>query len=149
MEIVGKMKFFISERVVKSRAMPKHYKILLVDDDADLIEELADSLNAAGYEVETFTDGDEAIRAASRIRPDIALLDLKMKGISGFRVAEEIRKIELLADIPIIAMTGYYTREEDQKLMKQCGIQACLFKPFSAATAARKLRSMLQGKAPN
>ena len=126
--------------------MPRHYKVLLVDDDADLLVELADSLEAAGYKVETFSDGEEALEAAGRLVPDIALVDLKMKGKSGFQVAEEIRRIEPVADIPIVAMTGYYTRPEDEKLMKKCGIEACLYKPFSAETAARRLNSILRSR---
>ncbi len=119
-----------------------------MDDDPDLLVELADSLAAAGYEVASFTDGDEALTEAARIRPDIALVDLKMKGKSGFQVAEELRKIDPVSAIPIVAMTGYYTRPEDQKLMKLCGIEACLYKPFSAETAARKLRSILRARKP-
>ena len=126
--------------------MPRHYKILLVDDDADLLGELADSLESAGYEIESFTDGDEALEAVGRLLPDIALVDLKMKGKSGFQVAEELRRIKPVAEIPIVAMTGYYTRPEDEKVMKRCGIEACLYKPFSAETAARRLNSILRSR---
>jgi len=142
----GKILARVGRQVLESKTMHRRFKILMVDDDVDLLEELSDFLSAAGYEVVSFTDGDKALRAAASVRPDIVLVDLKMKGISGFRVAEEIRKMELLAGIPIIAMTGYYTRPEDEKLMKECGIQACLHKPFSAEMAARKLGSCLRNR---
>lgn len=126
--------------------MIKRYKILLVDDDPVLLEELSDGLVAAGYKVYLYTNGNDALKAVNRLLPDIALIDLKMKDKSGFQVAEELRKINPAAAIPIIAMTGYYTEPEDEKLMKKCGIQACLFKPFSFKVAARKLKSILQSE---
>jgi DNA-binding response OmpR family regulator len=125
--------------------MPKRYKILLLDDDADLVEELSDALTAAGYEVRSFTDGETALAAADDLRPDIALIDLKMKGISGFQVSRELGRRKSTSGIPIVAMTGYYTGREDEKKMKQSGIRACLFKPFSFEVAARKLKCLLKG----
>ncbi len=129
--------------------MTKRYRVLLVDDDAVLAEELAEALEAAGYRVDTFNDAAEALAAAPALRPDIALVDLKMRGKNGFQLARELLEAEPLAGMPVVAMTGYYTRREDENLMKTSGIRACLFKPFTPEVAARKLRSMLQGRKPN
>ncbi len=126
--------------------MSRRYRVLLVDDDAELVEELAEALNAAGYEVDSFTDPGQALAAAPARRPDIALIDLKMRVKNGFQLARELLEAEPLAGIPIVAMTGYYTRREDEKLMKASGIRACLFKPFMPEVAARKLHSILQGR---
>jgi two-component system, NtrC family, sensor histidine kinase HydH len=123
--------------------MPKRYNILLVDDDGDLVEELSDALQSAGYRVAGFTDGGAALAAADRLKPDIALVDLKMKGISGFKVAWELARA--VPPVPVVAMTGYYTAREHESLMKESGIRACLFKPFDFEVAARKLKSFLQG----
>lgn len=125
--------------------MPKRYKILLLDDDADLVDELSDALIAAGYEVAAFTEGEAALSAADDFRPDIALIDLKMKGVSGFQVARELGRRESTSGIPVVAMTGYYTGREDEEKMKESGIRACLFKPFPFEVAARKLKCLLKG----
>ncbi len=126
--------------------MTRRYKILLVDDDRGLLEELSEALAAAGYEVESFTDGRAALEAAAADRPDIALVDLKMQGLDGFRTAEALSRLEPGPPVPVVAMTGYYTRREDESRMKASGIRACLFKPFPAETAARKLHTVLQGE---
>lgn len=122
---------------------PRRYRVLLVDDDAEFVAELGEALAAAGYEVSTHTDGDAALESAAGWRPDIALIDLKMKGTSGFQVARELTRTESLAEIPIVALTGYYTRLEDEELMKLCGFKDKLIKPFPAEKAAQKLNSLL------
>ncbi|MDP8236783.1 MAG: response regulator [Candidatus Erginobacter occultus] len=126
--------------------LSRRYRVLLVDDDAELVEELAEALEAAGYRVDPFTDAGEALAVAPAQRPDIALIDLKMRVKNGFQLARELLAAEALSGIPIIAMTGYYTRREDEKLMKSSGIRACLFKPFTPEVAARKLDSLLRDK---
>ena len=126
--------------------MTKRYRVLLVDDDAVLAEELAEALEAVGFRVDSFTDPAAALAAAPALRPDIALVDLKMRIKNGFQLARELLAAEPLAGMPVVAMTGYYTRREDEKLMKASGIRACLFKPFTPEVAVRKLRLMLQGR---
>ena len=62
-------------------------KIMLVDDDKELLEELADSLTADGYEMTLCPDGESALEMAPKIMPDMILLDLKMGKMNGFQVA--------------------------------------------------------------
>ncbi len=92
------------------------------------------------------TDRNVCYFTAAAARPDIALVDLKMKGIDGFQTAEALGRLEPGPPVPVVAMTGYYTAREHERLMKESGIRACLFKPFPAEPAARKLHTVLQGE---
>ncbi len=121
-------------------------KIMIIDDDKDFLDELRESLSLGGYEVSAFTDGAAAVNAASRIQPDLVILDLKMRGKNGFQVAEEMKLREGMEEIPIIAMTGYFTRAEDETHMKACGISLCLIKPFTENVVKHKVALLLSGR---
>lgn len=119
-------------------------KLLIVDDDEDFLGELKESLTLEGYDVASFTDGNSALKAAPDLQPDLVVTDLKMRGKSGFQVAEELRQTETTKNIPIIAMTGFYTKTEHEKLMKICGIDVCLIKPFTADVIKRRIALILK-----
>lgn len=119
-------------------------KLMIVDDDADFLDELQESLQAEGYEVAAISDGDSALQAALESKPDLVLLDLKMRGKSGFQVAEGLRKAAATKNIPVIAMTGFYTKAEHERLMKICGIDICLIKPFQENVLKQKIASVLK-----
>ena len=67
-------------------------KILIVDDDKEFLEELREVLVNTGYEVVAVADGIAASKAARVTRPDVILLDLRMKGMSGFEVADRLKR---------------------------------------------------------
>jgi len=121
-------------------------KIMIVDDDNEFLEELKQTLNLSGYDVAAFSDGTSALGIVSRVKPDVILLDLKLRGKSGFQVAYELKSFPETANIPIIAMTAYYTEEEHTELMNMCGIQTCLIKPFDLPDAIAKIEAFLKEK---
>ncbi len=123
-------------------AAPAH--VMVVDDDADLLAEISEALREHGFRVSGFTDGERAFRSAARRPPQAILLDLKMRGCSGFRLADLIKKDPRTNSIPVIAMTGYYTQQEHERLMKICGMRACLLKPFTAEVAVQKLEMVIK-----
>ncbi len=105
-------------------------KILVVDDNFEFLEEIKEILLQSGYEVETVSDSEEAIKAAHETKPDLILTDLKMSPKTGFQVADEVRQSYQLKDVPIVAMTGYFTEKEHILMMKLCGIRHFIHKPF-------------------
>lgn len=117
--------------------------VMVVDDDAELLAELSEALRSGGFRVSAFTDGDRALSAAAHSLPGAILLDLKMKGRTGFQVAEVLKRDPRTNGIPVIAMTGCYTSREHEKLMAACGMQACLIKPFTAEAAVQKLAMVM------
>ena len=105
-------------------------KVMIVDDDAEFLEELNETMSASGYEMIPVNDSTTAVDIASRVKPDLIILDLKMPGKSGFQLAEEIRRLPELEKIPIIAMSAFF-KEEYAFLLSIFGIKKCLKKPFN------------------
>ncbi len=104
--------------------------IMIVDDDEELLEELDETLGENGFVIHTFSDGEEAVRRVREVDPDVILLDMKMRGRSGFQIADELSRRDDTHHIPIIAITGYFTEKEHSRLMKDCGIEGAILKPF-------------------
>jgi DNA-binding response OmpR family regulator len=86
------------------RAMRK--KILIVEDNTELLELLRLGLKQAGFSISTATNGLEAVRKARSLIPDLILLDLVLPELDGFAVCEKLRREEPTAAIPIIMLTG-------------------------------------------
>ena len=123
--------------------MPKK-KIMIVDDDIEFLEELKEMLTLSGYDIAAFSDGATALKMVNKIQPDVILLDLKMKGLSGFEVADEIKHSSRTAHIPVIAVTAHYTEKEQASLMNICGIEACLIKPTDPLAVIEKIEAVLK-----
>jgi two-component system phosphate regulon response regulator PhoB len=109
----------------------KTVKIVIVDDDEDLLEELAELLTAEGCVVEPTSDSVAAASAIRQSQPDLVLLDVRMREKDGFEVAAELAAAPETATIPIIVMSGHYTIEERGVLEKIPGVREVLLKPFS------------------
>ena len=82
-------------------------KILLVDDDHELVESIKQLLESEHYEVYTAFDGKSGIETAKAVQPDLMLLDVMMAhSTEGFDISREIPKIPELADVPVLMLTG-------------------------------------------
>lgn len=101
-------------------------KILVVDDDRLVLATVAHGLSQAGYEVIDADNGDEAILLAREHRPDIALLDIRMEGKTGFDVAEYLRDV---ARTPFVFLSAF-SDEETVNKVKSLGALAYLVKPL-------------------
>ena len=106
-------------------------KIMIVDNDEELLEELEDALLHNGYDIVSINDSTIVLDTADRVKPNLILLDLKMPKMFGYQVAIKLKNFPHTARIPIVAMTGYFTKEEHRELMTTCGIETCLTKPFN------------------
>lgn len=104
-------------------------RILIVDDNIDACELLADLLRLDGHEVLLAHDGPGALEIASQRRPEVALLDIGLPGMSGYELAEQLRRIDGLANIDLIATTGY-GQPDDRKRSKKARFRAHLVKPI-------------------
>ena len=67
-------------------------KVMVVDDDIEFLEEIEETLKLSGFDTSVFTNGITALQMAQKIKPDIILLDLKMKEKSGFQVADDFAR---------------------------------------------------------
>jgi DNA-binding NtrC family response regulator len=101
--------------------------ILVVDDDPDIREVLADRLESLGYRVVTAANGMKGLEVLERENPRLVLLDIEMPGMNGLEMLGEIRKREL--DVPVIMITAYGTIERAVEAMKE-GAYDFIPKPF-------------------
>ena len=104
-------------------------RILLVDDDPDLLEALRLRMSAAGYEVHTAGDGVQATRLARRERPDLVVLDIGMPGGDGHTVANRLKNDPATMFTPIIFLSAR-THENDFERARQNRVDKYLVKPF-------------------
>jgi CheY-like chemotaxis protein len=128
---------------------PEGVRILVVDDNSDLVSVLGSTLRQAGYSVQSAHSGTEGLRLAQQWRPDIVLLDIGLPELDGYEVARRLRADPALgqhgSSMRIIALTGY-GREADLALAREAGFDMHLTKPIAFADlekllAAPSLRS--------
>jgi len=102
-------------------------RILVVDDEKEVRELLADILTSEDHEVQTSADGTEGLALFSHDHFDIVFTDLGMPGISGWQVAEEVKKISITT--PVAVITGWEVKMDASELKKR-GVDFIVNKPF-------------------
>jgi len=123
--------------------MPK--KILVVDDEKELVEMIKMRLEASGYEVIPAYDGQEALEKARKEKPDLIVLDLMLPKIDGYKVCRMLKFDEKYKHIPIIMFTAR-AQEEDKKLGEEVGADAYITKPFESQALLKKIKELLGEK---
>jgi signal transduction histidine kinase/CheY-like chemotaxis protein len=98
-------------------------RILVVDDDAEVLGALGMLLRKEGHQVLAAENGETALRLAGAERPDIILLDLHLPGLSGFEVVSRIRQVPELAEVPVIAFSGKFLTPEERDLLTNQAVQ--------------------------
>jgi DNA-binding response OmpR family regulator len=109
--------------------MGQKKRILIVDDERDIVKALMIRLQGAGYEVVTAYDGAQGIFMAHKEKPDIILLDIRMPAGNGFSVAEKLKQSHSTSPIPIIFLTGSPERNSEEKAMT-LGARFYIRKPY-------------------
>lgn len=102
-------------------------KILLVDDDADLVMRLATRLRAAAYQVISASDAIMALTVARNERPDVVVVDVSLPGGSGLSFLGRLRAISSVSTTPVIVLSGEAVEEKEAL---EAGAQAYLRKPL-------------------
>jgi len=123
------------------------YRILLVDDEADILEFIRYNLEKEGYEVFTASNGREAIETALRVVPHLILLDVMMPEMDGIETCREIRSHDSLRRTLIAFLTA---RGEDYSQIAgfDAGADDYIAKPFSVREVLARVRSVLRRTAP-
>jgi PAS domain S-box-containing protein len=114
-------------------------RILVVDDNLDIVESLAMLLEVSGYPVQTAHDGLDAVETAERERPDIVLLDIGMPGIDGYEACRRIRQGPAGEGMRIIALTGW-GQDDDRRKSARAGFDGHLVKPIEPKALLELLR---------
>ena len=118
-------------------------KILVVDDELDMLMVIKLRLEASGYEVITATDGLEGLNAARRVKPDLIVLDIMLPKMNGYKVARFLKFDEEYKSIPIVMLTAL-SGEEDKLTGIETGADAYLTKPFETQQLLDAVKSFLE-----
>jgi CheY-like chemotaxis protein len=103
-------------------------RILIVDDNEDGAEMLADVLNGRGYDTRVAHDAPTALRVATEFCPDVRILDIGLPVMDGYELAAHLRGLPGLADVRLIAVTGY-GQESDRRCPREAGFHGHIVKP--------------------
>jgi two-component system, cell cycle response regulator DivK len=118
-------------------------RILVVDDQPDNRQIIRDMLALTDYEITEAENGELALAAIAKQRPDLILMDIQLPIMDGYTATSRIKSDPKLRSIPIIAVTSYALSGEDRKA-RAAGCDDCVPKPFSPRHLLPKIRHYLQ-----
>lgn len=117
-------------------------KVLIVDDEANIVISLEFLMQQAGYEVAVARNGEEALEQIENFRPDLILLDVMLPGVNGFDVLQRVRQQAGFHELPIIMLTAKGREVEVTKGLA-LGANAYITKPFSTRNLLDEVRRQL------
>lgn len=117
-------------------------KILIVDDEPNLMVLLESRLKMQGYEVIMASDGQAGLETAKRQKPDLIILDLMLPKMDGYKVCGLLKNDTRYAKIPIILFTAR-TQESDRQTARELGADAYVTKPFDPKVLLAKIEELL------
>ncbi len=120
--------------------------ILVVEDQADNRQILRDLLGNAGFDLMEAENGEEALAAVAKQRPDLILMDIQLPTMDGYEATRRIRANPEMKDVPIIAVTSYALTGDDAKALA-AGCNAYMAKPYSPRALLAKVREYLANEA--
>ena len=116
-------------------------RILLVDDEPDILQLLSFNLIEAGFEIEAVGTAGEGLAAAARARPSVVILDLMLPDMSGTEVCRKLRADPATSDLPILMLTARGD-EYDKVLGFEVGADDYVVKPFSVREVVMRVRAL-------
>ena len=120
--------------------MPK--KVLIADDEPNIVMSLQFLMEHEGYEVRTVADGEEALQALREFRPDLVLLDVMMPKKNGYEICQAIRASPELAGIKVVMLTAK-GRDIDAEKGVALGADSYVTKPFATKELVARVKAML------
>jgi CheY-like chemotaxis protein len=130
-----------AETVAAPPALRRH--ILVVDDNHDAGDSLGDLLELSGHAVRVARSGPQAIEVAREFRPDVAVLDIGLPGMSGYELAGRLRAESFGPSLLLVALTGY-GQDEDRRRTQEAGFDHHLTKPADLAQLTALLTSRVR-----
>jgi len=127
--------------------LPPKKKILIIEDQAMIVEMLKMRLEANNYEVITAADGQEGLEKAHKHHPSLIILDVMLPKMNGYQVCQLLKKDPKYSKIPIVISSGR-TPEEIKKVGQEIGADAYVCKPYEAEVLLSKMNALLEGKGP-
>ena len=120
-------------------------KILVVDDEPNIVQTLQDRLEMNEYEVITAGDGREGLKKAQQEKPDVILLDVIMPVMDGHEMLEALRRQPDYDDISVIMLTAR-SQTQDIARANACGIDEYIVKPFDLSELLEKIETVVENR---
>jgi signal transduction histidine kinase/DNA-binding response OmpR family regulator len=124
---------------------PDARRVLVVDDNTDAADLVVATLSALGHHAEAAHDGPSALALASRLRPDLALLDIGLPVMDGYELARRLRTVPGLDQVRLVALTGYGT-DRDRERSMEAGFDEHLVKPLALERLEQVLAAMARDR---
>lgn len=118
-------------------------RILVIEDEAELVKAVEIRLKSANYEVLVAYDGQEGLEKVKKENPDLIILDLMLPKVDGFKVCRALKFDDKYKHIPIILFTAR-AQENDKKLGKDVKADAYITKPFDHEALLDKIKELIQ-----
>ena len=119
------------------------HKILIVDDEPNIIFMLSHRLKQSGYDVITGKDGQDALEKARSGNPDLIILDLMLPKMNGYTVCGLLKRDEKFSKTPVIMLTAR-AQESDKKQGEEAGADAYVKKPFKSDELLKVIQELLE-----
>ncbi len=129
----------------KPKKKTAQVKILIVDDETDIISTVQYRLKSCKYDVVTANNGQEGLEKAAKEKPDLILLDINMPVMNGHEMLERLRSRPDLKNIPVIMLTAYSDRTDVSKAA-ELGISNYVTKPFDFTDLTEKILKALEDR---
>ena len=110
--------------------MKNKQKILIIEDDIDILSVITMSLKDEGFEVEGTLNGDETITRAEKFKPDLVIMDIYLSGVNGKEICKKLKTDKKTKSIPVILISA---STQIRSTVKECGADGFINKPFDNA----------------
>lgn len=120
-------------------------RVLVAEDEPNIVESLTFLLERAGFEVSVETDGRQALQAATTSPPDVMVLDVMLPEMDGYEVLRQLRADRRSGSLPVLMLTAKGQRE-DRDTALDCGADLFMTKPFANAEIVDAVRRLAEGR---
>lgn len=120
-------------------------RVLLAEDEPNIVESLTFLLERAGFEVAVETDGRQALEAALADAPDILILDVMLPKLDGYEILRQLRADRRAETLPVLMLTAKGQRE-DRETALECGADLFITKPFSNSEIVAAVEQLARGR---
>ena len=119
-------------------------RVLLIEDEPNIIEAIRFILSRDGWAVDTHSDGATAMAAVSRRMPDVIILDAMLPNRSGFEILRDLRDQAETAELPVLMLTAR-GQAKDRERAEEAGVSHYMTKPFSNSEVLERVRALTAG----
>ena len=120
-------------------------RLLLAEDEPNIVESLTFLLDRAGFEVTVKTDGRQALNAALDDVPDVLILDVMLPELDGYEVLRQLRSDRRTNELPVVMLTAKGQRE-DRDTALECGADLFITKPFANSEIIAAVKQLARGR---